>query len=129
MLASLIVLLAFGQAATPDAPSPKTFQAEYRPLKRSERHYARLGPAGPFYPQRASDARVSGDGLIKCQVADEGRLTKCKLVDETPWNSNFAPAARILAERKRIFVTGAATGETILVRVPFVLGAPAEVEP
>lgn len=129
MLASLIVLLAFGQVATSDAQPPKTFQAEYRPLKRSERDYARLGPAGPFYPQRAFDARVSGDGLIKCQVADEGRLTKCKLVDETPWNSNFAPAARILAERKRIFVTGAATGETILVRVPFVLGAPAEVEP
>jgi hypothetical protein len=34
-----------------------------------------------------------------------------------------------MAERKRIFVTGATTGETILVQVPFVLGAPSTVEP
>ncbi|MBU1378078.1 MAG: energy transducer TonB [Alphaproteobacteria bacterium] len=129
MLVSVLLLLALGEATTPEPEHLKTFQAEFRPLKRSERSYAKLGPAGPFYPQRASDARASGYGLIKCQVADDGDLTKCKLVNETPWNSNFAPAARIMAERKRIFVTGATTGATILVQVPFVLGGPAAVEP
>jgi len=130
MLVSVMLLLALAEAVPPPEPQQlKTFQAEFRPLKRSERSYARLGPPGPFYPQRASDARASGYGLIQCQVADDGDLTKCKLINETPWNSNFAPAARIMAERKRIFVTGATPGETILVQVPFVLGAPATVEP
>lgn len=129
MLVSVIVILALGQATTPEPQQLKTFQAEFRPLKKSEKSYTKLGPAGPFYPQRAFDARVSGYGLIKCEVVDEGDLTKCKLVNETPLNSNFAPAARIMAARKRIFVTGATTGEMILVQVPFVLGGPAMVEP
>ncbi|WP_293677658.1 energy transducer TonB [uncultured Phenylobacterium sp.] len=88
-----------------------------------------MGPAGPFYPQRAADARASGHALLRCEVGGEGDLSKCKLVGETPRDSNFAPAARIMAERKRIFVTGATAGETILVQVPFVLGAQAMMEP
>lgn len=129
MLASMLVLLALAQATSLEPSELRTFQAEFRPLKRSERSYAKLGPAGPFYPQRAFDARASGHGLIRCQVSDRGNLAKCRIVDERPWNSNFAPAARIMAERKRIFVTGADPGETILVQVPFVLGAPAVIEP
>jgi len=66
MLVSVIAVLALGQAATAEPQELKTFQAEYRPLKRSEKSYARLGPAGPYYPRRASDARASGYGLIKC---------------------------------------------------------------
>jgi hypothetical protein len=128
MLVSVIMSMAIGQAATPEPQQPKAFQAEFRPLKKSERRFARNGPAGPYYPQRAFDDQTSGYGLIKCQVAGEGELTKCKEVNEVPWATNFAPAARIMAERKRIFVTGAAAGETILVKVPFVLGAPAMVE-
>lgn len=129
MIASMLVLLALAQATPPEPSELRTFQAEFRPIKKSERTYAKLGPAGPFYPQRAFDARASGHGLIRCQVTDKGDLAKCKPVDEKPSNSNFAPAARIMAERKRIFVTGAAPGETILVQVPFVLGGPAVIEP
>lgn len=54
MLVSVLFLLALGE--TPEPQQLKTFQAEFRPLKKSERSYAKLGPAGPFYPQRASDA-------------------------------------------------------------------------
>lgn len=129
MLVSVMVLLALGQTTTSEPQQLRTFQAEFRPLKKSEKSYAKLGPAGPFYPQRAINARASGHGLIECQVADEGDLTKCKLVSEAPSNTNFAPAARIMAERKRIFVKGATTGEKILVQVPFVPGTPVEVEP
>lgn len=129
MMLVVMAVLALASAAEPSPQQQQTFEAEFRPLRKSERSYAGLGPAGPYYPQRASDERASGYGLISCRVAADGELERCKLVGETPWNSNFAPAARRLAERKRIFVKGATPGETILVRVPFVLGAPATVEP
>jgi len=56
-------------------------------------------------------------------------LEKCKPVAETPKGFYFGVAARVMADRKRISVIGAPAGETILVRVPFVLGASATVEP
>jgi hypothetical protein len=59
-----------------------------------------------------------------------GELEACKPIAELPTNSNFAIAARIMADRKRIYVDGSPpVGETVLVRVPFILGAPTAVEP
>lgn len=127
----LIAMAALAMAQTSElGAAPRTLDAEFRPLKKSERGHARNGPAGPYYPQAAYDGRVSGLGLLRCRVGAGGELQGCKPVAETPKNSNFAIAARIMADRKRIFVAGdTAPGETINVRVPFVLGAPAAVEP
>jgi len=125
-----MAVLAMEQSADA-APQPQqVYEARFLPLKKSERTYARLGPAGPYYPERAFNARTSGQAILRCRVAAAGELQNCKPVSETPADSQFAIASRIMADRKRITVAGTvAAGETILVRVPFVLGAPAEVEP
>ena len=123
-----MMLLALAQAPEGTAQQP-IYDAAFRPLTKSERSYAELGPVGPYYPQAAANARMSGEATLNCRVAAGGALRKCKPVTEIPKNSNFAVAARIMADRKRIFVTGAPPGETILVRVPFVFGAKATVGP
>ena len=127
-----IMALALALAQTPEvsAPQQPVFDAAFRPLKKSERNSARLGPVGPYYPQLAVDARRNGEATLSCRVAPGGELEKCKPVAERPANLNFAVAARVMADRKRIFVTGdPPVGETIFVGVPFVIGAPATVEP
>lgn len=123
------MLLVLSQTSDLEMSELRTLEAEYRPMLREDRGYSRNGPAGPYYPERAYAARANGYGIIRCKVMAEGRLEACKPVSETPTNSNFAPAARIMAARDRVFVRGASVGETVLVRVPFVLGAPVVVEP
>lgn len=128
----LVTLMALALAQEPEAlvQQQPVYDAVFRALKRSERRYARLGPVGPYYPQVAVTGRKSGEAILSCQVAAGGELEKCRPVAENPANFNFAIAARVMADRKHIFITGAPpAGETILVRVPFVLGAPASVEP
>jgi hypothetical protein len=125
-----LAVLAMEQSVEAASQQQQVYEAVFRPLKKSERSYARLGPAGPYYPERAFNARTNGQAILRCRVAAAGELQNCKPVSEAPADSQFAIAARIMADRKRITVAGvAAAGETILVRVPFVLSAPAEMEP
>jgi hypothetical protein len=129
----LVTLFALALVQGPEsaAKQPPIYEAAFRPLRRSERMYAPLGPVGPYYPQVAVDRRKSGDAVLSCQVGESGTLKKCKPVSDNPVNLNFALAARAMANQNRIFVADQALveGETILVRVPFVLGAPVTVEP
>ena len=125
----LVAMLAFALAQGAEAAAPPVYEAVFRPLRKSERSYARLGPVGPFYPQVAADAGRSGEATMSCRVAAGGALEACRPVAEGPLRFNFGVAARVMADRKRIVVDGASVGETVLVRVPFVLGAPASAEP
>lgn len=130
MLAVLVMAMALGQATDGASQQPQVHDAAFRPLRRSERSYAKNGPAGPYYPQRALDARSSGSAIISCRLLAGGELEACKPIAQTPTSSNFAIAARIMADRKRIYVDGSPpVGETVLVRVPFVLGAPVALAP
>jgi hypothetical protein len=125
-----MMALALAQASAAAAPQQPVYEATFRPLKKSEQRFRSLGPVGPYYPERAFRNRTSGEATLSCQVAGGGELENCKRVAETPVDSDFSVAARIMADRKRIFVADAVPeGATILVRVPFVLGAPASVEP
>lgn len=131
MLAVMVMAMALGQATDgASQQQQEVYDAAFRPLRRSERSYAKNGPAGPYYPQRAHDARTSGSAIIRCRLLEGGELEACKPISQLPTNSNFAIAARIMADRKRIYLDGnLPVGETVFVRVPFVLGAPAAVEP
>lgn len=130
MFTVLVMAMALGQATDDGSQQQQVYDAAFRPLRKSERSYAKNGPAGPYYPQRAYDARSSGSAIIRCRLAEGGELEACKPIAELPTNSNFAIAARIMADRKRIYVDGRPpVGQTVLVRVPFVLGAPAAVDP
>lgn len=124
----LTAILASALAQSPAAVSQRLYEAEFSPLLKSERRYSSFGPVGPFYPQVAIEAHKGGEATLSCQVTSSGTLEKCKVVAETPTNYHFGIAARVMADRKRISVSGTPVGETIFVRVPFVLGAPATVE-
>jgi hypothetical protein len=132
MLSALAVAFALAQApAGAEAPaSPTVVEVTFAPLKRSEARYAKLGPAGPYYPQAAASARVDGEAILDCEVKEGGVLAKCRMISQTPKNSEFAPAARIMAERGHILaVASAPVGQRVLVRVPFVRRAPAAIAP
>jgi hypothetical protein len=111
-------------------PERQVYDVVFAPLERQERRYADLGPVGPYYPERASRAHQSGEAILQCQAEASGRLQHCAPVAETRGGWGFAIAARIMADRKRIMAAGSPTaGETILVRVPFSLGAPVTTKP
>jgi hypothetical protein len=120
--------LAAALQASGAEPPQKTYEVEFAPLAPSERQYAHLGPAGPYFPDRAFRNNQSGEGRLRCTAGVDGDLQGCVEVYERPSGSDFSVAARILADRKRLRAVGApAVGESIVVRVPFVLGAPAAV--
>lgn len=130
MIGVLTVALALGQAANGAPQEQQAYEAAFRPLRKSERTYAKAGPAGPYYPQRAYDARRSGSAIIRCRLVPGGELRACKPIAESPTNSDFAAAARAMAEQKRIYIDGdPPAADAVLVRVTFAFGAPATVEP
>jgi TonB family protein len=51
-----------------------------------------------FYPAGAVAAKVGGRATIDCRVTVEGRLTKCKVLRESPGDLGFGAAALQLAE-------------------------------
>jgi hypothetical protein len=127
---ALMMALALAGASDIQGQGQRVYDATFRPLKGSERAYSDLGPAGPYYPERAANARVNGQAILSCRVAAGGDLEGCKPVAEMPVDSSFGVAARVMADRKRIFVENAPPpGQTILVRVSFVIGSPAQGEP
>jgi hypothetical protein len=123
-----ILLAAALQAAAAADPAQKIYEVEFAPLAPSESQYAHLGPAGPYYPERAFRNHQSGEGQLRCIAGVDGDLQQCALFAEEPAESGFATAARILADRKRVRAAGSPpVGESTIVRVPFVLGAPVKV--
>lgn len=130
MLTIMLMAAGMGQAAGSAPEQIPAYEASFRPLRKSERTYAKNGPAGPYYPQRAHDAASSGAGIIRCKLVAAGELRACQPVAELPRDSDFAHAARALAQGKRIFIDGdPPPAEAVLVKVPFQFGAPALVEP
>ena len=51
-----------------------------------------------FYPAGAVAANAGGRATIDCRVTVEGRLTKCKVLQESPGDLGFGAAALQLAE-------------------------------
>lgn len=53
------------------------------------------------YPLRAQRADVEDRALLRCQVADNGQLSKCMVVEEAPGGFGFGDAALALAPKFR----------------------------
>ncbi len=118
------MLMAFALQSASEA-APKVYEVEFAPLAPSERQYASLGPAGPYFPEFAFRKHQSGEALLHCTAGQDGELKQCIHGEENPGGSGFADAARMLAARRRIrAVDGTPVGISIAVRVPFALGAP-----
>jgi hypothetical protein len=125
LLAAVAALVGAPEDGGPSEVTPTSYEVDFTPLLKSERTYARLGPVGPFYPQRAVDARKNGEATLECRTASSGTLERCKVISETPLGFDFGVAARVMADRKRIVAAASLPpGQTIRVRVPFALGAP-----
>jgi hypothetical protein len=117
------------------SPSPPTYEATFKPLPRSEREFAALGPVGPFYPQAAISQEggrvkvIAGEALLECQIARSGDLDRCKVISATPL-TQFGYAAKAMASQRRIAVSrGPSEGQIVRVHVPFEIGTPAQVAP
>ena len=121
----------------PTVERPGVHDVTFAPLSGSERAYAALGPVGPFYPQRAirqkgsGFAVTNGEAELECRVLADGVLEACKITSETPTGFGFGPAAKTMAERRRILAKDVPpTGEGwIIVRVPFDPKTPAAISP
>lgn len=61
MLTLMLMAAGLGQAVGAPSEQMPAYEASFRPLRKSERNYQKLGPAGPFYPERAHKAGSSGD--------------------------------------------------------------------
>lgn len=117
------------QATTTDGASGAVYDAIFAPLKRSEAQYARLGPVGPYYPERAARDRIRGGAVLDCLVQDHGRLAQCKAVSEQPAGMAFEEAAAVMARRGLLTVgPDAPVGQVVHVRVMFDPSIPAQVE-
>src|SRR4051812_162263 len=102
---ALAMLASEPAAVAPLGVEPPVYEAEFAPLRRSERQYAGLGPAGPFYPEAAARARKNGEAVLQCVAIDGGALKQCRVMSDTPRDLNFGVAARVMSERKRISVS------------------------
>lgn len=107
-------------------PEPPDIFPHREPVFHEARNgYAELGPAGPYFPDRAARNLVSGSAVIQCRAAADGRLTECIPVSDTPKDWGFDYAA--LAMAKRGWLTAAprlengqpVDGETVRIQVPF----------
>ena len=145
MLALMIGLLAQAAASAAEPKQPTTYDgatgslpvavtaafydAKFKPLKRSEAEYAKLGPVGPCYPDRAARQGVRGGAVIGCRVESGGVLTDCRAMAEKPADFGFSQAALVMARRGVITVgTDAPVGEIVHVRVMFDTTAKAAIE-
>lgn len=114
---------AFAHEAAPAAP---IYMVE--PIfNKQPKEYENLGPAGPYYPDRAYRAGTNGAAILKCHLLATGALKNCEIVGEGPKDFGFGPAARIMTERGQItaaprLVDGAPVADEVVgVRVPFEL--------
>jgi protein TonB len=86
-----------------------------------------VGPAGPFFPERAERFGVSGDAQIECKLGANLSLDACVLISESPKQQGFAEAALLMARRRAITYSQSnpapqpAVGDTVRVDVPFKL--------
>lgn len=87
--------------------------------------YPELGPAGPYFPDRAARNLMNGSAVIQCRAAADGRLTECIPVSDTPKDWGFDYAALRMALKG--WITAAprlengqpVDGETVRIEVPF----------
>jgi TonB family protein len=60
------------------------------------------------YPEKARTAKIGGAVVLDCKIKDDGGLSGCRTLNETPRGQGFAKAAKSLADR---FETPVTTGE------------------
>jgi protein TonB len=51
-----------------------------------------MNPFAWYYPERAQRMEIDGKAVMSCDVTEEGRLTACELVSETPEGYGFGAA-------------------------------------
>lgn len=74
---------------------------------------------------------TNGEAELECRVLAGGVLEACKITSETPTGFDFGPAAKRMAERRRILAKDVPLTREglIIVRVPFDPKTPATISP
>jgi TonB family protein len=71
-----------------------------------------------YYPERAARKELPGRATISCQVTDEGRLTGCTVVSESPPGEGFGEAALKASTSFRMRVDTGTSPQARRVRIP-----------
>lgn len=114
----LAAVLSLGDPTPPEASSryaPPGWRVAPTPAQ-VEKHY----------PKAASDARVGGKVVLRCQVQISGKLSACAVETENPAGQGFGEAALALAPTIRMspaVIDGVPTAEWI--RLPINFSVPA----
>jgi len=79
-------------AAAPSYSSGEPAQSPGQPAQTSAPNLA------SYLPPRAQELNVSGEAIIRCTIADDGRYTDCSLKKEAPKNFGFGTSALHMAK-------------------------------
>jgi hypothetical protein len=83
------------RAAIAPANGPPLRVAVFKPTPAQFRQYA---PAGPYWPERAVVAKMSGAAVLQCAIAASGGLTTCTVLAEAPQTFGFGAASLKMAQ-------------------------------
>jgi len=79
----------------PALPTPPMRSAVFK----KSSAYARYGPAGPYFPDRAAREGVTSVALVDCRVGEAGQLRECEVADVLRPEYGFGFAALKMAEQ------------------------------
>jgi len=118
----ILLLLAYTLTSQPPAAMP---MMPSEPAVIEDPNWVQLPTGADFiaaFPKAAIEQRASGEAVIECRVAAEGRLGDCAVLSETPAQYGFGEATLALAEHFRM-APQSLSGEPVdgaLVRLPMV---------
>lgn len=99
----IFLLLAYALTSQPSPATP--FAPAPAPAVIEDPDWVQLPTGADFiaaFPRAAIEQGASGQALIECRVADEGRLGDCAVLSETPAEYGFGQATLALAEHFRM---------------------------
>jgi hypothetical protein len=85
---------------------------------RRDGHYAALGEAGPFFPEREQRLGVSGYAVLGCAATPDGSLHDCSVEEEFPAGADFGIATLRMAQTGWMKAQNG-SGDHVLLRVDF----------
>jgi protein TonB len=117
-VSALAAILFFGLTQSPPVDEPSAGPQALAPL-----HWIERPTSADFhrvYPRSAYRRGIEGRVVFRCTIDDNGQLTACEVLSETPAGEGFGEAALRLSRRFRLpteTTTGAATAGGV-VQIP-----------
>ena|GEM_PF-1296867 len=129
VLATLLAGSAHAAETPTDLPGLTVTAANARIVEpiyaKHPRNYRVYGGPGPYFPERATRLKVSGEVVLQCRLLASGLLEACAVVSESPADFGFGDASLLMAKREAVtarplVVEGQPVdGESVRLTIPF----------